>query len=68
MQTLHIVSFTLLYVLAVNAQSIGSGTCPQPPVQQNFDPAKVENVLLFLLLLVLYTRGSQQGEAQGGPR
>ncbi|XP_056599959.1 apolipoprotein D-like [Triplophysa dalaica] len=40
MQTLHVVSLTLLCVLAVNAQSIGSGKCPQPPVQQNFDPAK----------------------------
>ncbi|XP_056599955.1 apolipoprotein D-like [Triplophysa dalaica] len=40
MQTLHVVSLTLLCVLAVNAQSIGSGKCPQPPVQQSFDPTK----------------------------
>ncbi|XP_073705975.1 apolipoprotein Da, duplicate 2 [Garra rufa] len=40
MQAFQILSLTLLSVLAVSAQSIGSGKCPQPPVQQNFDPAR----------------------------
>ncbi|XP_056323378.1 apolipoprotein Da, duplicate 2 [Danio aesculapii] len=40
MQALQVVSVTLLAVLAVSAQSIGSGKCPQPPVQQDFDPTR----------------------------
>ncbi|XP_051553247.1 apolipoprotein D-like isoform X4 [Myxocyprinus asiaticus] len=40
MQTLQVLSLTLLSVLAVSAQSISSGACPQPPVQQNFDPTR----------------------------
>ncbi|KAI2667723.1 Apolipoprotein D [Labeo rohita] len=40
MQALQILFLTLLSVLAVSAQSIGSGKCPQPPVQQNFDPTR----------------------------
>ncbi|XP_051553246.1 apolipoprotein D-like isoform X3 [Myxocyprinus asiaticus] len=40
MKTLQVLSLTLLSVLAVSAQSIGSGACPQPPVQQNFDPTR----------------------------
>uniref|UniRef100_A0A8C1D427 Apolipoprotein D n=1 Tax=Cyprinus carpio TaxID=7962 RepID=A0A8C1D427_CYPCA len=40
MQALQVLSLTLLSVLAVSAQSIGSGKCPQPPVQQNFDLTK----------------------------
>uniref|UniRef100_A0A673ML28 Apolipoprotein D n=1 Tax=Sinocyclocheilus rhinocerous TaxID=307959 RepID=A0A673ML28_9TELE len=40
MQALQVLSLTLLSVLAVSAQSIGSGKCPQPPVQQNFDPTR----------------------------
>ncbi|XP_065133272.1 apolipoprotein D [Paramisgurnus dabryanus] len=40
MKTLYVVSLTLLYVLAVNAQAISSGKCPQPAVQQNFDPTR----------------------------
>ncbi|KAK9979176.1 hypothetical protein ABG768_012620 [Culter alburnus] len=40
MQALQVLSLTLLSVLAVSAQSIGSGKCPEPPVQQNFDPTR----------------------------
>ncbi|XP_055057671.2 apolipoprotein Da, duplicate 2 [Misgurnus anguillicaudatus] len=40
MKTLQVVSLTLLYVLAVNAQAISSGKCPQPSVQQDFDPTR----------------------------
>ncbi|XDV27698.1 hypothetical protein PO909_031194 [Leuciscus waleckii] len=40
MQALQVLSLTLLSVLAVSAQSISSGKCPEPPVQQNFDPAR----------------------------
>ncbi|TRY81971.1 hypothetical protein DNTS_030979 [Danionella cerebrum] len=40
MQATQVVSLTLLWALAVSAQSIGSGKCPQPPVEQNFDPVR----------------------------
>ncbi|XP_055057670.2 apolipoprotein D [Misgurnus anguillicaudatus] len=40
MKTLHVVSLTLLYVLAVNAQINGPLECPQPAVQQDFDPTR----------------------------
>ncbi|XP_051990865.1 apolipoprotein D-like [Xyrauchen texanus] len=40
MQTLQVLALSLLSVLAVSAQSISSGACPQPPVQQNFDPTR----------------------------
>ncbi|XP_051557010.1 apolipoprotein D-like [Myxocyprinus asiaticus] len=40
MQTLQVLSLSLLSVLAVSTQSISSGACPQPPVQQNFDPTR----------------------------
>lgn len=46
MQALQVLSLTLLSVLAVSAQSIGSGKCPEPPVQQNFDPTRV-NFFLY---------------------
>ncbi|KAG1934836.1 apolipoprotein Da [Pimephales promelas] len=40
MQALQVLSLTFLSVLAVSAQSISPGKCPEPPVQQNFDPAR----------------------------
>lgn len=55
MQALQVVSLTLLAVLAVSAQSIGSGKCPQPPVQKDFDPTRV-NVCskIFMNYLIIY--------------
>ncbi|KAK7163325.1 hypothetical protein R3I93_007389 [Phoxinus phoxinus] len=40
MQALQVLSLTLLSVLAVSAQSTSSRKCPEPPVQQNFDPTR----------------------------
>lgn len=41
MQTLQVLSLTLLSILAANAQTLRPGKCPQPPVQANFDAARV---------------------------
>jgi len=38
MKAIQVISVTLLCVLAANAQVIKPGRCPQPAVQQNFDP------------------------------
>ncbi|XP_070976343.1 apolipoprotein D-like isoform X1 [Oncorhynchus clarkii lewisi] len=40
MQTLQVLSLTLLSILAANAQTLRPGKCPQPPVQANFDAAR----------------------------
>ncbi|KAM6948226.1 apolipoprotein D-like [Aplochiton taeniatus] len=40
MQAFHVISLTLLAVLAANAQVIRPGKCPHAAVQQNFDVAK----------------------------
>ncbi|KAJ8011188.1 hypothetical protein DPEC_G00055580 [Dallia pectoralis] len=40
MQTLQVLSLTLLTILAAKAQTVRPGKCPQPPVQANFDAAK----------------------------
>ncbi|XP_054452559.1 apolipoprotein D-like [Anoplopoma fimbria] len=40
MNTIQVISLTLLSVLAANAQVIMPGRCPKPAVQENFDAAK----------------------------
>ncbi|XP_010892932.2 apolipoprotein Da, duplicate 2 [Esox lucius] len=40
MQTLQVLSLTLLSILAGKAQTLRPGKCPQPPVQANFDAAR----------------------------
>ncbi|XP_030630475.1 apolipoprotein Da, duplicate 2 [Chanos chanos] len=40
MQALHVLSLTLLSVLAVSGQNFHPGRCPTPPVQQNFDATR----------------------------
>ncbi|XP_051985278.1 apolipoprotein D-like [Xyrauchen texanus] len=40
MQSLHVLSLTLLSVLAVNALSFRAGGCLKPAVQANFDPTR----------------------------
>ncbi|XP_028449555.1 apolipoprotein D-like [Perca flavescens] len=40
MNTIQVISLTLLSVLAANAQFIMSGRCPKPAVQEDFDAAR----------------------------
>ncbi|CAL9689283.1 unnamed protein product [Knipowitschia caucasica] len=40
MQSVHVLSLTLLCALAASAQVISFGRCPKPAVQANFDPSK----------------------------
>ncbi|KAM9349454.1 apolipoprotein D-like [Symphorus nematophorus] len=40
MNTVQVISLTLLSVLAANAQVIMPGRCPKPAVQENFDAAR----------------------------
>jgi len=40
MKAIQVISVTLLCVLAANAQVFKPGRCPQPAVQQNFDPTR----------------------------
>jgi len=56
MQALQVLSLTFLSVLAVSAQSISSGKCPEPPVQQNFDPARVNFCLYTVKIPPEYLR------------
>ena len=45
MNTIQVISLTLLSVLAANAQVIMPGRCPKPAVQKDFDAARVNNKL-----------------------
>ena len=52
MQAFQVISLTLLFVMAANAQVFVWGKCPMPAVQENFDASQVNpnSPLLFLLL------------------
>lgn len=43
MNAIQVISLGLLSVLAVNAQVIKPGRCPNPAVQETFDAARVNN-------------------------
>lgn len=54
MKPVRVVALTLLSVVAIGAQVLRLGKCPQPAVQANFDANRVNTTFFPLLLFMLW--------------
>ncbi|KAL2097196.1 hypothetical protein ACEWY4_006403 [Coilia grayii] len=68
MQAAQVLLLTLLPALAVRAQSIHAGQCPEPPVQQDFDVARYTGRWYDIQKLPAVFQRGKCGQATYTPR